>query len=229
MATMEDGMPFDEFPIRVFDRDSYFAIIERRLPHWSQAGTVCFITFRTADSMPEEVLTRWRGDRLKWLRDHGIDPDSEVWKVLLKNLAPRLQNEYDQMFSNRWHEELDRCYGECVFRDLKLARIVADSLKYFDGDRYELTDLVVMPNHVHLLAAFRDEGEMLKQCESWKHFTAREINRELGRKGRFWQQDDFDHLVRSVEQFEYLREYIRNNPRKAGLQPGEYIHESKRL
>ena len=86
-----------------------------------------------------------------------------------------------------------------------------------------------MPNHVHVLAAFPDEESMLKQCESWKHFTAMQINRQLGRKGRFWQQDGFDHLVRSERQFEHLRRYIAENPTRAGLQPGEYLHESKEL
>ncbi len=215
------------FPIRVYDPKAEVSIVERRLPHWSQAGTICFITFRTADSVPEQVLTRWRGERLKWLRDHGIDPSSKEWRKLVKNLDPGLQNEYHQTFSRRWHEELDKCHGECPFRDMRLAEIIVNSLKYFDSDRYELTDFVVMPNHAHLLAAFPDEEQMLLQCESWKHFTAREINRVLKRKGRFWQQDDFDHLVRSVEQFEYLREYIRDNPHKARLERGTYVHESK--
>ena len=173
------------------------------------------------------MLTRWRGERLHWFRQHGIDPARKDWKALFKKLEASLQNEYHQTFSQRWHEELDKCQGQCPFRNHKLAEIVAQSLRFFDGDRYELTDFVVMPNHVHTLTAFLDEEQMLTQCESWKHFTAREVNRALGRRGRFWQQDDFDHLVRSVEQFEYLRKYIRDNPRKAGLRPGEYIHESE--
>ena len=104
---------------------------------------------------------------------------------------------------------------------------MADSLLHFDGDRYDLTDFVVMPNHVHVLVAFPDESSMLAQCDSWKHFTTTQINRALGRKGRFWQQDGFDHLVRSVEQFEYLRRYIAENPRRANLQLGEFRHFSK--
>jgi type I restriction enzyme R subunit len=110
-----------------------------------------------------------------------------------------------------------------------LAEEVARSLKHFDGDRYDLTDFVVMPNHVHLLVAFPDEQSMLAQCESWKHYTAAKINPALGRKGRFWQQDGFDHLVRSIEQFQYYRDYIADNPRRARLDEGEYIHFSKQV
>jgi type I restriction enzyme R subunit len=100
---------------------------------------------------------------------------------------------------------------------------------HFDGDRYELTDFVIMPNHVHLLVVFPAEDMMLRQCESWKHFTATKINQALGRKGQFWQQDGFDHLVRSAEQFNYLRRYLAENPQKARLRPGEYRHLSKPL
>jgi REP-associated tyrosine transposase len=114
-----------------------------------------------------------------------------------------------------------------VLRQPALSQIVTDSLLHFDGDRYELTDFVVMPNHVHLLVAFPDEESMLRQCDSWKHFTSTQINPALGRKGHFWQQDGFDHLVRSVEQFEYLRRYIADNSRRARLRPDEYRHLSK--
>src|SRR5205085_2067391 len=106
-------------------------------------------------------------------------------------------------------------HGECVLRRAEFSEEVAKSLRHFDGDRYDLTDFVILPNHVHILAAFPDEAAMLAQCDSWKHFTATKLNRALGRKGRFWQQDGFDHLVRSVEQFAYLRGYFADNPRRA--------------
>ena len=99
----------------------------------------------------------------------------------------------------------------------------------FDGQRYELTDFVVMPNHVHLLATFLDEEGLLDQCEGWKHFQAVQLNRQLGTSGRFWQQDGFDHLVRSVEEFEGLRRYIASNPQKAHLSPGAFRHFAKSL
>jgi isocitrate dehydrogenase (NAD+) len=117
-------------------------------------------------------------------------------------------------------------HGECILRQPELAQIVAQSLNHFDGDRYDLTDFVVMPNHVHLLVAFADEDSILEQCDSWKHFTATRINKAICRNGRFWQQDGFDHLVRTLEQFEYLRRYIQDNPTRAGLKLGEYIHWS---
>ena len=95
---------------------------------------------------------------------------------------------------------------------------------HFDGERYRMGDFIVMPNHVHLMAAFADPDSMRAQFDSWTHFTAVQINRSIGEKGRFWQQEPFDHLVRSVEQYDYLRRYIAENPVKANPKPGEYLY-----
>ena len=94
----------------------------------------------------------------------------------------------------------------------------------FHGDRLLIHAAVVMPTHVHLLAAFATAEMMKEQCDSWLHYTARQINRQIGGKGKFWQQEPFDHLVRTVGQYEYLRRYIADNPCKAGLKPGEYLY-----
>ena len=118
---------------------------------------------------------------------------------------------------------LDECHGSCPLRRPELATLVGESLRSFDGTRYHLTDFVVMPNHVHLLVAFPDEAAMLVQCEGWKRFTAVRLNRLLGRSGRFWQVDGFNHLVRDETHFEKFRRYIADNPRQAGLKNGEYF------
>ena len=215
--------------LHFFDPRSEYTVIERRLPHWTQAGVICFITFRTHDSIPKDVLERWRQERRQWLRQHGINPIAADWRVRLQQLNKLLQHEFYEQFSTRWHDELDACHGACVLRDRSLVNEVGNSLRHFDGERYELTDFVVMPNHVHLLAAFADEPSMLAQCESWKQYTARKINRELGDSGRFWQRDGFDHMVRSEEQFLHFRNYIARNGEKAGLAAAEYLHYSHEM
>lgn len=44
-----------------------------------------------------------------------------------------------------------------MLEDPANAKIVADALRHFDGERYELASFVVMPNHVHVL--FRPAGK----------------------------------------------------------------------
>jgi REP element-mobilizing transposase RayT len=212
--------------IQYFDAKDDVAIQYRQLPHWSQAGTLCFITWRTDDSIPAPVLANWMAERTRWLHQHGINPAEGGWRKRLADLPPDTRAEYHRRFTNRWNEWLDDCHGECVLKRPELSEIVAKSLWHFHTDRYLLTDYVVMPTHVHVLAAFTDEDTMLLQCESWKRYTATNINRALGRKGRFWQEDAFDHLVRSELHFQWFRRYIAENPIQARLAEGEYRHES---
>jgi putative transposase len=211
----------------LFDPQAELRVVERQLPHWCQSNALCFITWRTVDSMPRQVVDAWHADRVRWLARHGIDGTKPQWRRELGRLDARDVREFLQAFWNRWHDALDACHGECVLRRAELAHIVADSLHSFNGDRYQLFDYVVMPNHVHILASFPDEEAMLRQCESWKHYMATKINRLLRRKGRFWQQDAFDHLLRSEEQFNYLRRYIAANPARGGLPTGSFVHYSK--
>ncbi len=119
---------------------------------------------------------------------------------------------------------LDRGHGACVLRRPDVAQIVADSLQHSDGSRYYLGDFVVMPNHVHLLCCLIGGTEIEEQCYAWKKVTAGKINRLLGQKGRFWQEESFDHLVRTAEAFEYFRHYIEMNPPNAKLKAGEFLY-----
>lgn len=103
-----------------------------------------------------------------------------------------------------------------------ISKIVSSGLLKFDGDRYTMAAFVVMPNHVHLLAAFREEGMITTQGAAWRRFFAREINAIVGRSDHFWQEDQFDHLVRSEASFDRIRRYIIDNPAKAKQRFGEY-------
>ena len=203
----------------LFDPRSDFTIEEHFRPHWSQAGAIVFITFRANDSIPRQVLQRWEREKRDWIHRLG---HTGHWSDVLPTLESREQVQFKRHFNRCREEFLDGCHGKCMLRQPELAKIVADSLMHFDGDRYRMGDFVVMPNHVHLLAAFPTEGAMKGQCDSWLHYTAFQINKRSGQKGKFWQQEPFDHLVRSIRQYEYLRRYISENPAKARLEPGHY-------
>lgn len=210
-------------PGDLFDPDGEVFIQEHFRPHWSQAGTVVFITFRSYDSIPREVLRRWEREKCEWLRRRGYDV-AKHWSTAVAMLREKDRADFHRQFHRCREDVLDTCRGRCLLRRPEVARIVADSLLYFDGRRYRMGDFIVMPNHVHLLAAFATTDAMTAQCDSWLHYTAFRINQAINEKGKFWQQEPFDHLVRSLEQYEYLRRYIADNPRRAGLRPGEYLY-----
>ena len=207
---------------KLFDPNSDFQIIAgSNLPHWFQPQATYFITFRTEDSLPKDIVQRWHTKRSAWLAQHGISTAVPDWKNKLAELSEALRRNFHQTFSRQYMESLDKGLGACVLKQPRLARIVTDSLLHFNGDRYYMGDFVIMPNHVHLLVCLLGNTDLLKQCRSWKQFSAARINRVLGKRGRFWQEESFDHLVRSPEQFCAVQEYIRKNPRH--LRADEYF------
>ncbi len=214
-------------PFEFFDRKSEHLIRHGNLPHWYQPGVTYFVTFRTADSVPQGLLKSWHTRREAWLRQHGLDPRADGWKAALRAM-PDAEREYHGTFTRSFMEYLDRGEGECLLKSPELSQIVKDSLHSGHGASYHLGDFVVMPNHVHLLACLIGDTQIEAQCRSWKRYTATAINQRLNRKGRFWQSESFDHLVRSPEQFAYLQDYIASNPSRAGLPPGSYLLESSK-
>lgn len=204
-----------------FDPKAEFSIKNHIRPHWSQAGAVVFITFRTKDSIPAEVILRWNCEKLQWLRSKGIYHTDNL-AAAVSSLQERDQILFHKHFRRVREMFLDTCHGRCLLGRPELSKIVADSLLHFDGQRYRMGDFIIMPNHTHLLAAFFDETQMYQQIDSWLHWTARQINLAINESGHFWQEEPFDHLVRSSRQYEYLRKYIANNPQKAGLRSGQY-------
>jgi len=199
----------------------------RHLPHWFQPGATVFLTFRTADSMPRAVIERWQHEQKAWLTRHNLDTTAATSLSQLRHLPENFQSEFRKLRDRLWHRSLDDCHGACLLRRRKLAGIVAETLRHFDGARYDLDSLVVMPNHVHVLVQFRPPTTLQAQVESWLRFSATKINKHLGRRGAFWQSEPFDHLVRSTAQFEYLQRYIFENPSKANLRVGEYLYWSR--
>jgi REP element-mobilizing transposase RayT len=84
-----------------------------------------------------------------------------------------------------------------------------------DLHRYQLHAFVVMPNHVHLLVT---PGVTTRQwLGPLKGFTAHQANDVLGRRGPFWQDESYDHLIRDDQQFRRVQRYIEHDPVRAGL------------
>ncbi len=167
------------------------------LPHFDMSGLYQGITYRLADSLPGSA---------------GVPPASPSQSDAQK-AERRKQIERD----------LNKGYGSCILRDRKIAKIVVDAWKYFDGKRYDLVAYVVMPNHVHVLIKTCEGCSLSKVIHSWKSFTAHEIYtylRKCGRDARaprVWQPDYFDRFIRDDRHFVQAIAYIHDNPVKAGL------------
>ena len=157
------------------------------LPHLDAPGLVQAVTFRLADALPNRVLEAWK----------DTCEDGEV----LRRVAAYL----------------DAGHGSCLLRHARAAAAVEEALLQHDGRRYRLLAWVVMPNHVHALAAMLDGWPLGKIVRAWKGASSRAINRLSGRRGRVWQPGYFDRFIRDEEHLARAVSYIEENPVKAGL------------
>lgn len=121
-----------------FDPKSEVGVLQRRLPHWDQAGTYAFVTFRLIDSLPQQLIQQLAQERSALLSAAGIDRDAGDLKAALNKLPPREASVLRWKLFTAWDELLDSLVGECWLRWPDVSRIVSDGLRKFDGDRYTM-------------------------------------------------------------------------------------------
>ena len=112
----------------------------------------------------------------------------------------------------------DACTGAVCLRQPAIANMIMEAIHYNANvlGHYLLHAVVVMPNHVHLLAT--PAVSLPKLTKSLKGITARRANAMLALTGHpFWQEESYDRLVRDMPEFEKIRNYIEENPVRAGL------------
>jgi putative transposase len=167
----------------------------RRLPHIYEIGQSVFLTWRLSDSLPpNRVFTG------------GVLASGQAFAAMDRLL--------DETRS-----------GAFYLRQPAIADMIVDALHYNAQvlAHYVLHAFVVMPNHVHLLATPAVALPIL--TKSLKGITAKRANAMLSLTGRsFWREESYDRLVRHEREFEKIRNYIEENPVRAGLvkETGEY-------
>ncbi len=107
------------------------------LPHWYQQESTYFVTFRTADSIPQSELREWIADRDAWLEKNGISRSKGGWKEDVLKISRDKVKEYHRLFSDQFFNLLDKGLGECVLCHERCSNIVVESLFYFDKVRLD--------------------------------------------------------------------------------------------
>jgi REP element-mobilizing transposase RayT len=161
---------------------------ERRLPHWDLVDEPLFVTFRL----------------------HGSLPANRVFPPIGIVSAGKAFVAVDRLLDVA-------TAGPFFLRRPKVAEMVVAALRHGDCvlHRYRLHSFVVMPNHVHVLVT--PHVAAAKWLGPLKGFTGHQANLLLGIHGPFWQDESYDHLVRSGAEFDRIRGYIEQNPVMAGL------------
>ncbi|OCC01619.1 hypothetical protein BA190_27985 [Labrys sp. WJW] len=164
------------------------------VPHWEAGEEPQAVTFRLAASLPVKLRMQWQAELSHLPKEQW--PDEE------RKLIERA---------------LDAGHGEAVLARAEIAALVENALLFFDGERYRQHAWVIMPTHVHVLSTPVVSSSLSSIVHSWKSFTAKAINQQLGRTGKVWFEEYYDRKIRSERHFEAVRFYIEQNPVKANL------------
>lgn len=165
------------------------------LPHL-ELKPLQVVTFRLADSVPREVIDQWKCE----MERQGTQ--SEEMKVRLRKLIDQYE---------------DAGYGHCYLKDERIAKLVEDTLFFYDGTHYRLVRWCIMPNHVHVMIEPMESFTLSTILKEWKSYTSHVAKKMLGIKEPFWMQEYYDRYVRDMNHYNNAVEYIDNNPVRAGL------------
>ncbi len=167
----------------------------RHLPHLYFNEGIYFVTYRLADSLPSKKYELTNNVSRQW--------DFQKFKEHF--------NDYDLL--------LDKAsFGSNYLRIKNIADICASSILHYNNSELKVICYCVMSNHIHLLFKLMPENRGIsKLMQSIKGYSSRECNKELKRKGTFWQNESYDRWLRDENEYRYTINYILNNPVKAGI------------
>ncbi len=167
---------------------SVMAFYRRRLPHFDETERSVFLTWRLHGSLPP----------------NRVFPEKALTSGQAFVAMDKLLDETRT--------------GPFYLRQPAIADMIVEAIEFNATvlGHYALHAFVIMPNHVHLLAT--PAVPLPKLTKSLKGITAKRANAMLRLTGTtFWQEESYDHLVRNAQEFERIRNYIEQNPVRAGL------------
>jgi putative transposase len=193
----------------------YRFFYRRHLPHVQPLGATLFVTFRLVGSVRASVVQRLsqRAEHPRGALPTVQDPDQR---------RPRSCGDVNPLFG-KWDAVLDETgAGPTWLARGEVAGLVARALHDGDGSRYDLLAFGLMPNHVHVvLTPLQGEDGSYYSLTSIMRFlkgrTARQANLILGRRGAFWQHENYDHVVRNEDELARIITSLLDNPVRAGL------------
>ena len=108
--------------------------------------------------------------------------------------------------------------GRALFQSERNATLLIDVLRsYVAAGKFQLLDFVVMPDHVHLLLTVTGDSSIERAMQLIKGGFSYRLRKELGHLGEVWQRGFSEQRVDDRESYLRHREYIAQNPVRAGL------------
>lgn len=193
----------------------YREYYRRNLPHIQPRGATFLVNFRLAGSLPDHVIEMLKAEA------------DELEKTLLKIENPeeryRIKDREQRRLFGKWDDALHKSsIGPFYLKDDRIAEITANSIRYHDGEWFDVLAYCIMPNHGHLVLTPYESTDtadysITKIMHNVKRNSAKQANAVLGRSGAFWQHESYDHFARDEAELERIIKYVIYNPVKAGL------------
>ncbi len=105
--------------------------------------------------------------------------------------------------------------------------IALNALRFWDDKKWFVYAAVIMPDHAHALvrplpldstdvaaSEFHNLSDLLHSVKRYSSYT---INLRRGVRGTLWQDECYDHIIRSDREFDETWAYTLDNPVKAGF------------
>ena len=91
------------------------------------------------------------------------------------------------------------------------AEKLLESIQVYESlNKWRVFLMLIMPDHVHLIASFNHKLGIQPVVTSWKGYQTRQF-------GIKWQRDFFEHRIRNQAEFTKLYYYVLSNPVRKGL------------
>lgn len=188
----------------------------RGFPHFQPKETIIFATFRLFGSIPQDMLDVWAEQNQ--IERLNLD--------LIEDQAERATQKYIN-----WKRQFGRfddflnmaASGPRWLAQPQIAQIIADAIHHFDDKKYRLDAFCIMSNHVHIVQKplpidSSSYHSLASIMHSIKSFTANKCNQLLHVSDeKFWQPENYDHVIRDEGEWHRVIQYVLNNPVKAGL------------
>lgn len=105
-----------------------------------------------------------------------------------------------------------------IFKREELAEAVVNALYHLrDLGGVRLHGFVVMPDHVHTIISLVGGKTLPQVMHSLKSYTANQINKMRGMRGKVWQEGYYDYALRNVKDAERKLRYTLGNPLRKQL------------
>ncbi|WP_198174768.1 transposase [Spirosoma arboris] len=190
-------------------------IYRRKLPHIQPLFGTFFVTYRLYNSLPVSIRQQLR-------EEYTFE---KIRLAKSDEYSIKVADELNRHYFGRFDALLDLCaYCPAYLADEEVTKVVADSLHFWDSQRIDLIAYTIMSNHVHTVFTLLGEeteigktNSLKRLMHSVKSYSAHKANALLNLRGKFWEEESYDRLVRDTDELRRIVRYIVMNPVKAGL------------